>query len=62
MNNWFLNMLIATGIGILLLWIDVNTFLLNYGLDSLTLLIIILLVWMLLNQHDILNQTKEKKK
>lgn len=62
MSKWFLNMLIATGIGILLLWLDFNTSLLNYGLDSLTLLITILLVWILLNQWDILNQTKEIKK
>jgi len=62
MNKWFLNMLLATGIGILLLWLDINTNILNYGLDSITLLIIILLVWIISNQLDILNQTKEIKK
>ncbi len=62
MNNWFLNMLIALGVSILFLWIDVNTNISNYGLDKITLLVISLLMWILLNQMGILNQTKEKKK
>lgn len=61
MNKWFGNMLISVGLILLITWMDART-IINYNFTGVELLIISSLIWITLNQFDILEQTKEKKK
>ena len=62
MNKWFGNLLISLGITLLLIWVDIRTNIFNYNFTKVELLIVSSLIWITLNQFDILEQTKEKKK
>ena len=62
MNNWFINLLIAIGMCILTIWIDVNTNLVDYNFGKVELLVVTFLTWIVLNQFDILRELKNKGK
>ncbi len=64
MNKWFINLFIAIGMCILVFWIEINTNIISYGFSKVELLVTTLLIWILLNQFDILRdlEKKEKKK
>ncbi len=62
MSNWFINLLIAIGMCVLTIWIDVNTNLINYNFGKVELLVVTFLMWIVLNQFDILRELKDKEK